>query len=129
MRQLDQKLSEYMESMVEGMGRSERRRAMEWYLTGLLLDGERKRLEPMAARRVEDEAQVDAMRQRLRECVSQSNWSDSEECGRLARKLEEKLPGLEAFVVDDTGFAKKGKHSVGWYGSTRGRWGARTTAR
>ena len=65
MRQLDRELSEYMESMVEGMGRSERRRALEWYVTGLLLEGERKSIEPMAARLVEDEAQVDAMRQRL----------------------------------------------------------------
>ncbi len=40
MRQLDRELSEYMESMVEGMGRSERRRALELYLTGLLLEGE-----------------------------------------------------------------------------------------
>ncbi|MCY1072966.1 hypothetical protein OV287_00590 [Archangium sp. miwbw1] len=39
LRQLDRELGEYMESMVEGMGRSERRRALEWYVTGLLLEG------------------------------------------------------------------------------------------
>jgi hypothetical protein len=39
MSQLDRELSEYMGSMVEGMGRSERRRALEWYVTGLLLEG------------------------------------------------------------------------------------------
>jgi SRSO17 transposase len=124
MRQLDRELSEYMESMVEGMGRSERRRALELYLTGLLLEGERKSIEPMAARLVEDEAQVDAMRQRLQQCVSASNWSDSEVRRRLARKLEAELPGVEAFVVDDTGFPKKGEHSVGvarQYSGTLGR--------
>jgi SRSO17 transposase len=42
MNQLDRELSEYMASMVEGLGRSERRRALELYLTGLLLEGERK---------------------------------------------------------------------------------------
>jgi SRSO17 transposase len=78
----------------------------------------------MAARLVEDEAQVDAMRQRLQQCVSASNWSDAELRRRLARKLEAELPGLEAFVVDDTGFPKKGTHSVGvarQYSGTLGR--------
>ena len=37
MRKLDTELREYIESMVEGMGRQERRQTMEWYLTGLLL--------------------------------------------------------------------------------------------
>jgi SRSO17 transposase len=124
MRQLDRELSEYMESMVEGMGRSERQRALELYLKGLLLEGERKSIEPMAARLVEDEAPADAMRQRLQQCVSASNWSDSEVRRRLARKLEAELPGVEAFVVDDTGFPKKGEHSVGvarLYSGTLGR--------
>jgi SRSO17 transposase len=124
LRQLDRELGEYMESMVEGMGRSERRRALEWYVTGLLLEGERKSIEPMAARLVEDEAQVDAMRQRLQQCVSASNWSDAELRRRLAMKLEAELPDLEAFVVDDTGFPKKGTHSVGvarQYSGTMGR--------
>ncbi len=48
----------------------------------------------MAARLVEDEAQVDAMRQRLQQCVSASNWSDDEVRRRLAMKMEEELPGL-----------------------------------
>ena len=54
MRQLNRELSEYLESMVEGLGRSERRRALELYLTGMVLNGERKSVEPMAARLVED---------------------------------------------------------------------------
>lgn len=53
------------------------------------------------------------MRQRLRQCVSQGTWSDEALRERLARMLERRLPALEALVVDDTGFAKKGKHSVG----------------
>ena len=124
MRQLDRELSEYLESMVEGLGRSERRRALHLYLTGLLLDGERKSVEPMAARLVEEEAQVEAMRQRLRQCVACSDWSESEVRGRLARKLDGELPGVEAFVIDDTGFPKKGEHSVGvarQYSGTLGR--------
>jgi SRSO17 transposase len=72
MRKLDRELSEYLETMVEGLGRSERRQALEWYLTGLLLDGERKSVEPMAARLVEDEGEVEAMRQRLQRVLK---WS------------------------------------------------------
>ena len=124
MSRLDRQLSEYMESMVEGLGRSERRRALELYLTGLLLDGERKSVEPMAARLVEEEQERSALRQRLQQCVSRSDWSDREVRRRLACKLEAQLPDLEAFVVDDTGFAKKGEHSVGvtrQYSGTLGR--------
>ena len=50
LRKLDRELSTYIESFVAGMGRLERRRAMGWYITGLLLDGDRKSIEPMAAR-------------------------------------------------------------------------------
>jgi SRSO17 transposase len=90
MSQLDRELSEYLETMVEALGRSERRRALELYLTGLLLDGERKSIEPMATRLVEDEVQTKAMRQRLRQCVARADWSDNEVRRRLALK---QLPG------------------------------------
>jgi SRSO17 transposase len=124
MRKLDAELREYFESMVEGMGRTERRRALELYLTGLLLDGERKSVEPMAGRLVEEAGQREAMRQRLQQCVAVADWSDAQMRCRLALKLEQQLPQVEAFVVDDTGFPKKGTHSVGvarQYSGTLGR--------
>ncbi len=124
MRKLDTELREYFESMVEGMGRLERRRALEMYLTGLLLDGERKSVEPMAGRLVEEPAKREAVRQRLQQCVSVADWSDEEMRRRLAMKLEAELPQLEALVVDDTGFPKKGEYSVGvarQYSGTLGR--------
>ncbi len=124
MRKLDGELGEYIESMVAGMGRLERRRAMELYMTGLLLDGERKSVEPMAGRLVDKEEEREAMRQRLQQCVSVAEWSDAQMRQRLALKLEEELPEVEAFVLDDTGFPKKGEHSVGvarQYSGTLGR--------
>lgn len=124
MAKLDRELREYIESMTQDMGRPERRQAMSLYMTGLLLDGERKSIEPMAARLVEDARQIPAMRQRLQQCVVTSPWADGEMFGRLARKLERDLPDIEAFVVDDTGFPKKGTHSVGvqrQYSGTLGR--------
>jgi SRSO17 transposase len=124
LKRLDDELREYLDSMIEGMGRPERRAAMASYVTGLLLDGERKSIQPIAARLVDSASEVEAMRQRLQECVVISGWSDAELWRRLALRLERELPGLEAFVIDDTGFPKKGKHSVGvarQYSGTLGR--------
>ena len=123
-KRLQDELSEYVDSLLLGMGRPERRRAMSWYVTGLLLDGERKSIEPMAARLVDEASEVEAMRQRMQQCVSVSEWSDRELLGRLALKLDGELPGIEALVVDDTGHPKKGTHSVGvhrQYSGTLGR--------
>lgn len=121
---LERELTEYVDSLVEGMGREERRRAMGLYVTGLLLDGERKSIEPMAARLVDSPDEIEAMRQRLQQCVTVSDWPDDELRRRLALKLDAELPGVEALVVDDTGFPKKGKASVGvarQYSGTLGR--------
>lgn len=124
LRALDRQLEAFTAKMFDGMGRVERRHAMTLYTTGLLLDGERKSIEPMAARLIGDEAQTEAMRQRLQQCVSVSDWSDDEVRRRLAREVEARLPGIEALVLDDTGFPKKGTHSVGvarQYSGTLGR--------
>src|SRR5215471_18880284 len=110
---LDRELSGFIDSMVADMGRPERRRAMKWYIVGLLLDGERKSIEPMAARLVDQASETEAMRQRLQQAVTISTWGDDELYSRIARKIDDELPGIEAMVVDDTGFAKKGVHSVG----------------
>jgi SRSO17 transposase len=121
---LDRDLSEFLDSMLDGMGRVERVAAMRAYVMGLLLDGERKSIEPMAARLVDSPREVEAMRQRLQQAVSVATWSDSTMFERLAGMVEAELPGVEALVLDDTGFAKKGKHSVGvarQYSGTLGR--------
>jgi SRSO17 transposase len=124
LKKLERELGGFLEQMTTGMGRPERRSAMRNYLTGLLLDGERKSVQPMAARLVSDAAESDALRQRLQDCVSLSPWSDEEMLRRLALKFDHEMPGIEAFVTDDTGFAKKGTYSVGvarQYSGTLGR--------
>ena len=124
LRKLDRELSEFIASMVEGMGRIERREALGSYVTGLLLDGERKSIEPIAARLVDEPGEIEAMRQRLQQAVVIADWADDEMLRRLALKLDAELPGVEALVVDDTGFPKKGTHSVGvarQYSGTLGR--------
>jgi SRSO17 transposase len=124
LRKLERELHEYLREMFEGLGRRERLEALSWYVTGLLLDGERKSIEPMAARLVDDQAEISSMRQRLQEGVTISAWSDEEVFSRLAVKIDAELPAVEAMVVDDTGFPKKGQHSVGvqrQYSGTLGR--------
>jgi SRSO17 transposase len=124
LKRLDRELTAYTDSFIEGMGRPERRQAMADYVTGLLLDGDRKSIEPMAGRLVDDVAGIQAMRQRLQQCVTVSPWSDEEMWRRLAIKVGAELPNLEVWVADDTGFPKKGTHSVGvqrQYSGTLGR--------
>lgn len=124
LRKLDRELTAFIGSMVEAMGRVERREALGAYVTGLLLDGERKSIEPIAARLVDDPDEIQPMRQRLQQAVVVADWPDEEMRRRLALKLDTELPGVEALVVDDTGFPKKGEHSVGvtrQYSRTLGR--------
>jgi SRSO17 transposase len=124
LRKLERELDEYLDSLTSGMGRPERREAMALYMTGLLLEGERKSIEPMAARLVDDAGEIQAMRQRLQQCVTVSTWAEQELFRRIATKIEADLPGVEVLVIDDTGFAKKGEHSVGvarQYSGTLGR--------
>jgi SRSO17 transposase len=113
LRRMDADLTDFVSELFQGMGRVERRTAMHRYVEGLLLDGERKSMEPIARRLVTEEREVEGMRQRLQECIAQAKWSEHELYGRLGRKLESELPGIEAMIIDDTGFPKKGIHSVG----------------
>src|SRR3970040_2408422 len=106
-RKLERELGEYVDWLTDGMGRPERRAAMGLYMTGLLLDGERKSIEPIAARLVDSPTEVQAMRQRLQQCVVVSTWDEQEIFARIGRQLDRELPEIEAFVVDDTGFPKK----------------------
>ena len=97
---------------------------MGHYVRGLLLDGERKSIEPIAERLAEDPSEIQAIRQRLQQAVTVARWSEGELYRRLAFKVEETLPGIDAWVLDDTGFPKKGRHSVGvqrQYSGTMGR--------
>jgi SRSO17 transposase len=124
LNRLERELQQFFSSLVVGQGRPERRAALEEYVVGLLLDGERKSVGPMAARLVDDPKQADAVRQRLQQCLSGSTWDERGLWQGLALKAQAELPDLEALVIDDTGFAKKGDKSVGvarQYSGTLGR--------
>ena len=106
LKALDRRLQQFLEDLTEPMGRSERRRWARVYLEGLLLDGERKSMEPMAAR-------LDADVQALRQFVGQSPWEVEEVERRLALKVVDLLSEPEVWIIDETAFPKAGEHSVG----------------
>ena len=104
----------YVERLAEAVGHADRRWPLEAYLTGLLLSGERKSVEPMAAKI--DPRQVSRTHQFLHHFVAKAPWEDGAVLA-VARdyalaQLERHAP-VGAWVVDDTAIPKKGKHSVG----------------
>ena len=103
---LDRRLQQFLEDLTEPLGRRERRHGARVYLEGLLLDGERKSMEPMAAR-------VGADVQALRQFLGQSPWEVEEVQRRLARKVVDLLSEPELWIIDETAFPKAGEHSVG----------------
>lgn len=110
---MSQSLLAFVATLANALDNSRQEQAMQDYITGLLMNGEGKSMEPMAARLVAEPADRDAMRQRLQPHVSVSRWDDDAVRAELANQAESKMRDIEAFVIDDTGFAKKGTHSVG----------------
>jgi SRSO17 transposase len=106
MAKVRQRLETFTEEMLAPLGRSERRHWGGVYVRGLLLDGERKSVGAMAARL------PDGNEQNLQQFVSQSPWAWEPVWQRLAHKIETTFT-TTAWLVDDTGFPKKGEHSVG----------------
>ena len=104
----------YIEGLAEAAGHADRHAPLKNYCTGLLLPGERKSVEPMAARLAGDN--VRRMHQSLHHVVADAPWSDE---AVLDRCLDFVIPAMlrrdpvVAWVVDDTGFPKKGRESVG----------------
>ena len=101
------RLQQFLADLLEPLGRSERKHWNEVYVRGLLLDGERKSIEPLAARM--GEGNVQAMQQ----LVGQSPWDWMPVWERLAQRMTAELEPDSAWVIDDTGFPKQGEHSVG----------------
>ena len=110
------RLEEYFVKLGEVLGSETRRASFAMYATGLLGDAERKSVEPIAALACPDPDAVDAMHQRLLHFVSNSPWSDAEvrqEAARYALSALVERGPIGSWIIDDTGFLKQGKHSVG----------------
>jgi SRSO17 transposase len=104
----------YIEHLSGSMGHADRHEPLAGYCTGLLLPGERKSVEPMAARMAPSE--VGAKHQSLHHFVAKAPWEASKLIASVRSfvlPVIEKRAPIRAWIVDDTGIPKKGKHSVG----------------
>jgi SRSO17 transposase len=104
----------YLADLASVLGDARRCAAMISYCTGLLLPSERKSVEPMAA--LTAPTRTAAQHQSLLHFVGQGEWSDEAVMGRIrgyAIPRIEAHGAISAWIIDDTGFPKKGKHSVG----------------
>jgi SRSO17 transposase len=110
----ESRFAAYVEGLVSVIGHADRAQPLRDYCTGLIMPCERKSVEPLAA--VTAPARVAAQHQSLLHFVGEGRWSDELV---LAKVREMVLPEIErhgpieAWIIDDTGFPKKGRHSVG----------------
>jgi SRSO17 transposase len=103
-----------MEGLAQAAGHADRAVPLKNYCMGLLLPGERKSVEPMAARLAPDS--VGRMHQSLHHVVADAPWSDEAVLQQVRSSVlaaMQKHGPVACWIVDDTGFPKKGTHSVG----------------
>jgi len=110
----ESRFSGYVEGLVSVIGHADRAGPLHDYCVGLMLPCERKSVEPMAA--VTAPERTAAQHQSLLHFVGNAGWSHEK---MLAKVSEMVLPEverhgpIEAWIIDDTGFPKQGRHSVG----------------
>jgi SRSO17 transposase len=110
----ESRFAAYVEALTSALGHADRAAPFQSYCAGLLLPGERKSVEPMAAR--VQPGRVRAAHQSLHHFVAKADWSDDAVLAAVRARV---LPAIErhgiirALIVDDTGIPKKGTHSVG----------------
>ncbi len=110
----EQRFAAYLDRLAQAAEHADRVEPLKSYCKGLLLPGERKSVEPMAARLAPHD--VRQTHQSLHHLVAHAAWSDEALLKQVRRSV---LPEMErsgavtAWIVDDTGFVKKGRHSVG----------------
>jgi SRSO17 transposase len=111
---LEARFARYCDAMVAMMGHADREQPGRWYLKGLVLPGGRKSVEPMAARVQPN--RVRSAHQSMHHLVADAEWSDEALLSAVAEQVLPRLVGKDepvTWIVDDTGFPKKGRHSVG----------------
>jgi SRSO17 transposase len=110
----ENRFERYVEEIAASVNHADRRKPLEAYLTGLLLPGDRKSVEPMAA--LTDPRHVGAQHQSMHHFVANAEWDDAAVL-RIARThvldAMERHGAAAGWIIDDTGIPKKGRHSVG----------------
>src|SRR5690349_1311855 len=101
-----QRFKAFLVPLVAFLGRREQRAAATGYVPGLLMPGQRKSIEPMAER-------LGVPPQRLQQFVADSPGDEQALWGVIRRRVLPHLEPIEAWIVDETGWLKQGRHSVG----------------
>jgi len=110
----EERFGVYVAGLVSVIGHADRAKPLRDYCVGLMMPCERKSVEPMAALTAPE--RTAAQHQSLLHFVGEGGWRDD---AVLAKVREMVLPrierhgAIEAWIIDDTGFPKKGRHSVG----------------
>src|SRR6202162_4708638 len=108
-----ERFAAYVDGLASVIGHADRIGPLRGYCTGLMVPGDRKSVEPMAARLAPGRAA--AQHQSLLHFVGVAEWSDARVLGKVREMV---LPALtrhgpiEAWIIDDTAFPKQGRHSV-----------------
>jgi SRSO17 transposase len=110
------RLRRYFDQIGEVLGNDGRRTNFAQYACGLLGEADRKSMERIATRHVPDPAKADAAHQRVQHFITDSRWDDHAvrlNAARYALAAMTQVASVWAWIIDDTGFLKKGRHSVG----------------
>jgi SRSO17 transposase len=106
----------YVAKIGASLGHAKRRASFALYFQGLMGDGARKSMEPIAAKVSGDPKRTDAAHQQIGHFISDSTWDDHAVRAVATWEALEAMTARESVVAwtfDDTGFLKQGKHSVG----------------
>jgi SRSO17 transposase len=130
LRRVRTRLGAFAEDLFSSIPRKDQRRWGQTYLRGLLLDGKRKSIEPIAKRlaRGDPEADAYALEQALQQFVNQSPWDPTPVRRRLAERMTAAI-GPAAWVTMTPAFPSSAATRWGSRGSTAGRWARWPTAR
>jgi SRSO17 transposase len=111
--QLRNDLTAFLDEVAGSLGHPRRRHWCDAYLRGVLLDGHRKSVEPMAARLRAIEPGDEGYGQSLQQFLNQSPWDEQPVLDDLHARIGRRF-GTDGFlIIDDTGFPEQGEHSVG----------------
>lgn len=111
-----ERLEDYFSKIGEVLRNKKRKESFAAYALGLLSEGSRKSMEPIAARVWSDPRHAGCGHQKLQYFLSEADWDDREvrlTAARYALEALSQVAPVRTWIIDDTGFLKKGKHSVG----------------
>jgi SRSO17 transposase len=113
-KDIESRFARYVDGLVSVIGHADRAGPLHDYCLGLVMPGERKSVEPMAA--ITAPERTAAQHQSLLHFIGQAGWSDAAVLGKVREMVlprVERYGPIAAWIVDDTGIPKKGQHSVG----------------